>query len=143
MSDDLEVRPGLVIPAAELHWTAARGSGPGGQHVNKTATKVELRFDLEATTALPEDVKQRLRTLARNRIDAEGRIVVESQASRSQAQNREDARHKLAELVRRALVRPKRRKATKPSRAVKRRRLEEKRKRSEKKRARKNPGPED
>ena len=136
MGDDLHVRPGLVIPGADLSWTAVRSSGAGGQHVNKTATKVELRFDLPGTEALSPSVKARLRRLASGRLDAEGQVVVVSQASRSQAQNLEDAREKLVELVRAALFVPKKRRKTKPSRAAKKRRVDAKRKQSEKKRGR-------
>lgn len=143
MSDDLEVRAGLIIPAADLQWTAVRSSGPGGQHVNRTATKVELRFDLPRTRALRPDVKARLRRIAAGRLDADGWLVVESQRTRSQVQNVEDARSKLADLVRAALIRPKRRRPTKPSRAAKRRRLEDKRKQGDKKRARRRVTPDD
>lgn len=137
MNEDLTVRPGVVIPASDLDWEAVRASGPGGQHVNKTATRVELRFDLEGTGALAPDVKARLRRMAAGRLDAEGRLLVESQRTRSQARNIEDAREKLRDLIAAALVRPKRRRPTKPSRAAKKRRVEEKRKHSEKKQARK------
>lgn len=136
MAADLLVTPTLSIPAAELVWTAMRSSGPGGQNVNKVSTKVELRFDFEASACLPGPVKARLARLAAGRLDAEGRIVITSQATRFQAQNLEDAREKLASLIRSALVAPKRRRPTRPSRASKERRLDSKRRTSEKKRGR-------
>jgi len=136
MSEDLAINPQLVLPAAELSWCAVRASGPGGQNVNKVATKVELRFDLEGSAVLPEAVRARLRSIARNRLDAEGRILIASQLTRSQERNLEDAREKLAELVRRALVPPRRRRPTRPSRGAKERRLAEKRKQADKKRVR-------
>ena len=142
MSDDLVVSSSLVIPAAELEWTAVRASGPGGQNVNKVATKVELRFDAAGSSVLSPPVKQRLRALSAGRLDAAGRVVVVVDATRSQARNLELARAKLVEIVRAALVVPKRRKATKPSLAAKRRRVESKRRVGDKKRARRNAGSE-
>jgi ribosome-associated protein len=136
MARDLPVTPGLALPAAELSWVAVRASGPGGQNVNKVSSKVELRFDFESSRVLGAAVKARLRALAGARLDAAGRIVIVSQATRNQPQNLEDAREKLAALVRRALVAPKRRRATKPSRAARESRLVEKRRRSETKRTR-------
>jgi ribosome-associated protein len=136
MSLDLSIEGGPVIPAEDLSWTAVRSSGPGGQNVNKVATKVVLRFDLRNTTALTPRVKTRLRKLARGKLDAEGRVVISSQATRFRARNLEDARGKLAELIAAALVEPKQRRATKPSRAAKRRRLDDKRRTSEKKQGR-------
>ncbi len=133
---DLVVSPAVVIPDAELAWTAARSSGPGGQNVNKVASKVELRFDFAASGALSAPVKARLRALAASRLDAEGRILVTSQLTRDQSRNLEDARQKLAELIRAALVVPKRRRKTQPSRAAKQRRLNEKKRQSEKKQSR-------
>ncbi len=126
MADDLVIAPGVVIPEAELSWSAVRSGGPGGQNVNKVATKVELVFDLPATSALTPAVVARLRRLAASRLDSEGRVVVTSQVTRSQARNLEDARQRLAELVRAALVVPKKRRPTRPSKAAKRRRLDSK-----------------
>jgi len=134
--ESLVVRPGIVVPERELVWTAVRASGPGGQNVNKVSTKVELRFDFEASAALAESVKARLRALAQHRLDGEGRILIVSQVTRNQPQNLEDARQRLAQLVAQALIVPKRRRKTKPSRAAKRARLNDKRANSQKKQGR-------
>jgi ribosome-associated protein len=136
MPDPLRIDADVVIPAADLEIEAVRSSGPGGQNVNKVATKVELRFDLRGTQALAPAVKGRLRALAGKRVDAEGRIRVISQRTRDQSRNREDAREKLAEMIRAALVPPRPRRATRPTRASKARRLDDKRKQSSKKQLR-------
>jgi ribosome-associated protein len=134
--DDLYVAPGVVVPARDLAWSAARASGPGGQNVNKVSSKVDLRFDLEGTSALAPDVKARLRARAHGRLDAWGCVVIVSQSTRDQRRNLDDARERLAELIRAALVVPKKRKATKPSRGAKERRIGEKKRRGETKRGR-------
>jgi ribosome-associated protein len=130
------VSAGVVVPERELVWAAVRSSGPGGQNVNKVASKVELRFDFEASDSLSPSVKARLRALATHRLDADGRILIVSQLTRNQPQNLADARERLGQLIERALVVPKVRRATKPSRASKRARLQNKRVVSEKKRSR-------
>lgn len=134
--DDLHISRSVVIPAADLSWSASRSGGPGGQNVNKVSSKVDLRFDLPGCRALIPPVKARLRQLAANRLDADGRIMIASQVTRDQHRNLEDARQRLAELIRRALVRPKPRKKTKPSRGSVRRRLEGKKRNAEKKQSR-------
>jgi ribosome-associated protein len=136
MSEDLTVTDQLILPGTDLIWTAVRSAGPGGQNVNKVSTRVELRFDLNGCAVLPVAVKDRLRHLARNRMDADGRILLTSQKTRSQEQNLADARLRLAELVLEALVPPKPRRPTRPTKGSKERRLEGKRHRAEIKRGR-------
>src|SRR5262245_3057200 len=127
MSEPLFVSPALTIPADELRWTSVRSSGPGGQNVNKVSSKVELRFDFERSRVLGADTKARLRALAASRLDSDGQLLVVSQATRDRQRNLEDARAKLGDLVLRASERPKRRRATRPSRGAKETRLREKR----------------
>ncbi len=127
MTSPLYIDPRVTLPGGDLSWTAVRSGGPGGQNVNKVASKVELRFDLPGTRALGVEVKARLRTIAAGKLDAEGRVLLTSQRTRDQVKNLADAREKLAELIRRALFVPKPRRPTKPSRGSKERRLEGKR----------------
>jgi ribosome-associated protein len=136
MSDSLIVSPALTIPASELRFTSVRASGPGGQNVNKVASKVELRFDFERSRVLGVDLKTRLRALASGRLDADGAILIVSQLTRDRQRNLEDARQKLAELLIAAARRPKRRRPTRPSKGATESRLQEKRHHSDRKRAR-------
>ena len=132
----LEITPELVIEDAELEERFVRASGPGGQNVNKVATAVQLRFDAGHSPVILPSVFTRLRALAGNRMTAEGILVIDARAFRTQAQNREDARARLAELIRRSLVAPKRRRKTRPTAASKQKRLETKRRRSQTKQLR-------
>ena len=137
MSDDgLRVNNTIVIPRAELVVRATRSGGPGGQHVNTSSTRIELLWNPTTSGALTDAQRARLTAKLAARLDAEGFVRVVSSESRSQRQNREAAEARLAEQVRKALVVPKKRIPTKPSRAAKERRLEAKRKRGEKKRDR-------
>lgn len=126
----LEVTPEIRIPETELSERFVRASGPGGQNVNKVATAVELRFDV-ARSSLPQDVKARLAAIAGRRMTAEGVLTIDSRAHRTQAQNRGEARERLADLVRRAAVRPKSRRKTRPTKASRERRLVSKVQRSD------------
>ena len=136
----IAVTPHLSIDEDELVFKAARASGPGGQHVNKTSTAIELRFDAKNSPSLPDEVKERLTRLAGSRMTQDGVLVLFAQGYRSQEMNRQDAVGRLVELVRRATEKPKPRKATKPTYASKLRRLEGKSKRSGVKAGRGRPG---
>ena len=129
MADDLEIRPGLVISAAELSERFMPSGGPGGQHANRSNTRVELRFDAAGSSSLSERQRERL--------GAEVRVVVDEE--RSQARNRDIARQRLGARIASALVRETPRRPTKPSRGAKRRRLQDKKRRSELKQQRRRP----
>lgn len=133
----------VVIPDSELNLSFMRSGGPGGQNVNKVSSAVQLRWDLAASAQLTPPVKSRLRGLAGHRLTDEGAILIAARTQRSQEQNRRDAEGRLAELIRAALVEPKKRFATKPSRAARQRRVDTKTKRGSSKKLRGRPNIDD
>ena len=132
----LAVTESFAIPRRELELRASRAGGPGGQHVNRTSTRIELLWDLAGSHAITHDTRERLRSRLANRLDAQGRVRVVSSARRSQLQNRLAAESKLIEVIRAALHVAKPRRATRPNRAAVERRLEQKRRQGTRKRQR-------
>lgn len=135
------VTEAISIREEELELKYVQASGPGGQNVNKVASAVQLRFDTDGGS-LPEEVRQRLLRIAKNKIGKDGVLQIEAKRFRSQEQNQQDAIERLVELIRRAGVPPKVRRKTRPSVAAKQKRLDAKRKRAEVKRLRGKPGEE-
>ncbi|MGY8907604.1 alternative ribosome rescue aminoacyl-tRNA hydrolase ArfB [Candidatus Njordibacter sp. Uisw_056] len=122
----LKISNRIFIPAHEIEQQFIRSQGAGGQHVNKTSTAVHLFFDIRASTSLPAYVKQKLLHTSDHRISASGKIIIKSQASRSQDSNRQTALDQLSEVIKAAMVQEKRRIATKPTKGSKTRRLDSK-----------------
>jgi ribosome-associated protein len=136
VAEPIVVAHGVVIPASAIVVRATRSSGPGGQNVNKVASKVELRIALDQVEGLDPSARARLLALAAGRRDAEGRLLLTSQKTRDQHRNLEDAREKARQLVARALVTPRPRRPTRATAGARERRLREKRRAGEVKRGR-------
>ena len=126
----IQVTPSITIDESEIEESFVRASGPGGQNVNKVSSAVQIRFDARHSLSLPNDVAIRLMKLAGSRLTQDGVIVIVAQSQRSQKRNREEAVERLVELIRQASVRPEIRRATKPTKASKERRLASKERRS-------------
>jgi len=126
----IRITPSISIAERELEEHFIRAPGPGGQNVNKLASAVELRFDVRRSPSLPDDVRARLEHLAGNRLTRDGVLVIDAHRHRTQARNRQDARARLVDLIRRAAVAPRPRRATKPTAGSRERRLESKKRRA-------------
>jgi ribosome-associated protein len=135
----IRITDAIAIDDSEIEQDFIRASGPGGQHVNKAATAVQLRFDVANSPSLPDAVRKRLTRLAGKRMTDDGVLIIEAKRFRTQERNRQDAVDRLVELIRKAAQSPKTRRKTKPSRAAREQRIREKRRRSQLKRSRQSP----
>jgi ribosome-associated protein len=135
----LRITSSVSIDEREIEITFVRSSGPGGQNVNKVATAAQLRFDVDRSPSLPDDVRERLKAKAGSRLTRDGVLVITARRFRTQERNRADAIQRLLDLIREAATRPRSRRATRPTRASRQRRLDEKRRRSSTKRLRDRP----
>ena len=141
LPDAVDLPGGVRIPLGELSFAFVRSPGPGGQHVNKTNTRVELRFDLVGSPSLPEGLRDRARTRLQSRLNAEGELVITSSQHRSQLRNRVDCINRFAETMVAAIKPPgPRRRKTRPGRAAVARRLDSKKRHADKKTRRRRPG---
>ncbi len=138
----IHITRNIVLDEREVREEFVRASGPGGQNVNKVATAVQLRFDAANSPALTDEIRARLARLAGRRMTDDGVVIITAQRFRTQNRNRQDAMHRLVELIREAAEPPKRRRKTKPPPASKERRLEGKRRRSQTKQLRRSVSPE-
>jgi len=138
--DAIVVTDSVRVPASALTMRAVRASGPGGQNVNKVASKVDLRVDLDAIEGLADSARARLRALAGRRLDADGRLQITSPVTRDQGRNLEDAREKVRALVTAAMREPKRRRPSRPTAASRERRIESKKRQGATKKLRGHPG---
>lgn len=135
----IRIQSNIQIPESDLRERFVRASGPGGQHVNKTATAVQLRLDVKNCGSLPDTVRDRLLKIASARINSDGELVIEAKRYRSQERNRADARQRLQRWIERATQTPRKRKPTRPGKAAKERRLQGKKQRGQKKTLRQKP----
>jgi ribosome-associated protein len=136
----LEITPAILIPDDELEWKFIRASGPGGQNVNKVSSAVQLRFLLPHNTSLPVSVRNRLRAIAGQKLNDDGTILFAARSERSQEQNRRAAGERLIALIQTAMIEPKIRKKTRPTKASKERRIDSKKRRGSTKQGRGNQG---
>ncbi len=143
MAEHIVINGDLAIPLTEIMYSASRSSGPGGQHVNKTESRIQLRWNLRLSTALDERQRARLATALASRLTGAGELILACEDHRSQHRNREAVTERLVAIVRQALIEPKRRKPTQPTRAARERRRRQKRKRADIKRQRRTPAEDD
>ena len=143
MADDLVINARVTIPGGELELTASRSSGPGGQHVNTTDSRIQVRWNVAGSAALGPIQRSRLLAALASRLTTDGELIIACETHRSQRRNREEALQRLAALVREALIPPKPRKKTRPTAASRRKRLEEKKKQAQRKQDRGKGFPED